>query len=128
MASSGTTVWLQPGTATEAAPGCGPCGPDGGPPPSSCAARQAPPCLSPALAGDPARLAQVLQALRSVADADGNLVDAHRFSALRLGADEVELTLAFPRSCGPSRLLADAAFHVLRHTLPDTDVYVLFAA
>jgi hypothetical protein len=127
MATAGTTVWLQPGAAAQPAAGCGACLPDGGAPSSACPARQTAPCLSPALAGDPARLAQVLQALRAVADADGNLVDAHRFSALRVGADEVELTLAFPRSCGPSRLLADAAFHVLRHTLPDTDVYVLFA-
>jgi hypothetical protein len=127
MVTAGTTVWLQPGAAVEAAAGCGPCQPDEQPHPGACAARRAPPCLSPALAGDPDRLAHVLQALRSVADADGNLVDAHRFSALRVGADEVELTLAFPRSCGPSRVLADAAFHVLRHSLPDTDVYVLFA-
>ena len=128
MATAGTTVWLQSGAAAEPAAGCGQCLPDGAAQPSACAARQTPPCLAPALSGDPARLAGVLQALRAVADGEGNLVDAHRFSALRVDTDEVELTLAFPRSCGPSRVLADAAFHVLRDTLPDTDVYVLFAA
>jgi len=128
MATAGTTVWLQPGTAAEPAAGCGQCLPDGAAPPKACAARQTAPCPTPALVGDPARLAHVMQTLRTVADAEGNLVDAHRFSALRVSAGEVELTLALPRSCGPSRVLADAAFHVLRQALPDTDVYVLFAA
>ena len=62
-----------------------------------------------------------------MADADGNLVDTQRFSALRVNADEVELHLTFPRSCGPTRLLADDAFQALPRALPDTDVYVQLA-
>jgi hypothetical protein len=113
-----TTVWLHPAEA-----GCGHCLP--GPEGAACGATRGVACEQPQLSGDPAVLSSVLQALRGVADAEGNLVDGRRFSALRVTADEVELTLAFPRACGPARLLAEDAFAVLRRTLPDTDIYVL---
>ena len=38
------------------------------------------------------------------------------------------LQLTFPRSCGPTRRLAEDAFQALRRALPDTDVYVQLAA
>ena len=41
--------------------------------------------------------------------------------------DEIELTLAFPRRCGASDVLADSAFQVLRDAWPDTDIYVMHA-
>lgn len=121
MAHSDTTVWLHPAQA-----GCGGCEPSGDS--TRCGSVDAPPCDAPALTGDPALIERVLGALRAVADADGNLVDAHRIGALRVRDGEVELTLAFPRGCGPARLLAEDAFHVLKQALPDTDVYVRHAA
>jgi hypothetical protein len=115
------TVWLQPADA-----GCGGCVPSAGG--RVCVGQYGQPCERPELSGDPARIERLLQALREVADGEGNLVDGHRFSALRLGADEAELVLAFPRGCGSHKLLAEAAFQVLRRELPDTDVYVLHAS
>ena len=120
MMASANTVWLRPAGA-----GCGRCEPDEAG--AGCSAAYGPPCASPDLAGDPALIARVLQALRGVADSDGNLVDAQRFSALRLRDGEAELTLTFARGCGPARLLAEEAFQCLRRELPDTDVYVTHA-
>ncbi|GAB4036230.1 MAG: hypothetical protein Fur0014_02600 [Rubrivivax sp.] len=111
------TVWLQSAPPS----GCGGCGPEAG----GCGgAPLGRPCDQPELEGDPALLARLLRALREVADAAGNLVDAHRFSALRLHDGEAELVLSFPRGCGSLKLLAEGAFQVLRRELPDTDVYV----
>lgn len=121
MAFADHTVWLQP-----AESGCGGCVPSVGG--SVCVSQYGQPCARPDLQGDPALIARVLTALRAVADAEGNLVDAHRFSALRLGDGEAELVLTFPRGCGGNRLLAEEAFQVLRRELPDTDVYVLHAS
>jgi hypothetical protein len=121
MAHSDTTVWLQPAQA-----GCGGCEPSDDS--SPCRGTASSICESPSLTGDPAVMARLLGALRAVGDADGNLVDARRISALRLQDGEAELTLAFPRGCGPARLLAEGAFHVLKLELPDTDVYVRHAA
>lgn len=116
------TVWLQPAGAD-----CGGCVPadTGG---SVCAAQYGQACEQPELRGDPVLVARLLQALRQVADAQGNLVDAHRFSALRLGAGEAELVLTLPRGCGTNKLMAEEAFQVLRRELPDTDVYVLHSS
>lgn len=125
MAHSEHPVWLQAVAAPGEAEGCGGCTPSAGLP--ACQALQGTRCEEPALAGDPSRLATVLLALRQVADAEGNLVDTRRFSALRVSPDEVELTLSFPRRCGPSQLLAEDTFQVLRRALPDTDVYVRHA-
>lgn len=116
------TVWLQPAhSGSSNCEGCVPAAGDTG----VCATQYGRPCERPELHGDPALISRVLQALRDVADAEGNLVDAHRFSALRLGAGEAELVLTLPRGCGANQLLAEAAFQVLRRELPDTDVYVL---
>lgn len=122
MAQTVHPVWLQ--SVAAPAEGCGGCTAEV----PACQALQAARCEQPALEGDPVRLGSVLQALRQVADADGNLVDSRRFSALRVAADEVELTLSFPRRCGPSQWLADDSFQVLRRVLPDTDVYVRHAS
>jgi hypothetical protein len=115
------TVWLQ-----AAGAGCGGCVPSTGG--SVCVTQYGQPCERPELRGDPARIVRVLQALRQVADADGNLVDRQRFSALRLDEGSAELVLAFPRGCGGNRQLAEEAFQVLRRELPDTDVFVLHSS
>lgn len=126
MAHLDTTIWLQPAQAgSTGASGCSHCVPSGVGP--VCVGSYGAPCEHPALSGEPAVLQRVLQALRRVADDDGNLVDGRRFSALRITADEAELTLAFPVGCGPARGLAEGAFQVLRGALPDTDVYVRHA-
>lgn len=121
MALADHTVWIQPAEA-----GCGGCVPTPGG--SVCVGQYGQACERPDLQGDPALIARLLQALRVVADAEGNLVDGRRFSALRLGAGEAELVLTFPRGCGGNRLLAEEAFQVLRRELPDTDVFVLHAS
>lgn len=116
-----STLWLQPESS-----GCGECQPsEAGP---VCGhghfgAR----CERPAFEGDPALIERLLQALRDVGNRSTNLVDAGQVRSLRLGDGEAELTLNFPRGCGPSRLFAESAFEVLRRELPDTDVYVLHA-
>jgi hypothetical protein len=121
MALLDHTVWMQPATA-----GCGGCVPTTGG--SVCVGQYGQACDMPELEGDPALLDRLLKALRAVADTEGNLVDAHRFSALRLHDGEAELVLTFPRGCGSRKLLAEEAFQVLRRELPDTDVYVLHVA
>lgn len=121
MAHLDTTVWLQPAQA-----GCGSCLPSTASGPV-CAGTSGLPCTQPRLEGPPDRIDQVLQQLRQVGDANGNLVDTQRYSALRITDDEVELTLAFPRRCGASDQLADRAFHTLRVAWPDTDIYVMHA-
>lgn len=121
MAHLDTTVWLQPAQA-----GCGHCLPNASSD-AVCAGTVGLPCARPRLDGPPERIDQVLQQLRQVADANGNLVDTQRYSALRVTDDEVELTLAFPRRCGASDQLADRAFHALRVAWPDTDIYVMHA-
>lgn len=115
------TVWLQPAEA-----GCGHClpSPAAGP---VCASAVGLPCPRPRLEGPADRIDRVLQQLRQVGDASGNLVDSQRYSALRVTGDEIELTLAFPRRCGASDVLADRAFHTLRVVWPDTDIYVMHA-
>jgi hypothetical protein len=121
------TVWLQAdaGAGASGHAGCGHCvSASAGP---VCVGAYGAPCDQPRVEGDTERVARALQALRAVADDEGNLVDTHRFSALRVDADEVELTLTFPKSCSPTRVLADDAFQVLRRALPDTDVYVRLA-
>jgi hypothetical protein len=120
MVTPAKTLWLQPDDG-----GCGHCVSTGDEP--ACAGPESLPCAQPRLEGEAVALTRALAALRQVADADGNLVDTQRFSALRVDADEVELHLTFPRHCGPTRLLAEDAFQALRRALPDTDVYVLLA-
>ena len=124
------TVWIQALTPESAHGAAVPTGCDhcvsaaAGP---VCVGSDGAPCAQPQVQGEPARVARVLQALRQVADHAGNLVDTQRFSALRIAGDEVELTLTFPKSCSPTRVLADGAFQALRRALPDTDVYVHLA-
>ncbi|MCB1997516.1 MAG: DUF59 domain-containing protein [Rhodoferax sp.] len=84
-------------------------------------------CDAPQLEGGRAELDAALAALRTVADAEGNLVDTQRFSRLRVADGEAELTLTFPRTCSPTRVLAEGAFQALRQALPDTDIYVHMA-
>ncbi|MDZ7814181.1 MAG: hypothetical protein U5L74_14235 [Ideonella sp.] len=43
--------------------------------------------------------------------------------ALHLGLDDAELILTVPPHCAGARL-SDAAFHALRATLPDRDIYI----
>lgn len=116
-----STLWLRPESS-----GCGECQPsDAGP---VCGhARFGARVDQPALVGDPALLAHLMQALRDVGSTAGNLVDAGQVRALRVADGEAELVLNFPRGCGPSRLFAESAFEVLRRELPDTDVFVLHA-
>jgi len=123
MAQRDATIWLQPTPAGSC--GCGRCVPSSAGP--VCVGAYGGPCDHPTLSGEPAVVQRVLQALRGVADDDGNLVDGQRYRALRITADEAELTLAFPAGCGPARGLAEAAFQALRGALPDTDVYVRHA-
>jgi hypothetical protein len=123
------TVWLQAADAADAGhaghAGCGQCVSAASGP--VCVGTYGAPCPEPLLRGDAPALARALQVLRAVADGEGNLVDTHRFSALRIEGGEAELTLTFARGCSPSRLLAEDAFQVLRRALPDTDVYVKLA-
>lgn len=121
MARETPTLWLTP-----TGDGCGECAPgDAGP---VCRhATLGAPCDRPAMHGDPALLARLMDALRDVGALGENLVDARRIRALRVDDGEAELTLTFPRGCGPARLLAESAFEVLRRELPDTDVYVMHA-
>ncbi|RVT52210.1 iron-sulfur cluster assembly protein [Rubrivivax albus] len=124
------TVWLQAeagdgpsGLSVQS--GCGHCvSASQGP---VCVGGYGAPCAQPRVEGQAERVERVLQALREVADDEGNLVDTQRFSALRIDDDEVELTLTFPRNCSPTRVLAEDAFQALRRALPDTDVYVRLA-
>lgn len=128
MSSGTNTVWMQPQAGAEAAQGhCTAC------PQCPSAAQhgnvpqaQARTCAEPRLEGDGTALARALAALRSAEDAEGNLVDTRRFSRLRIADGEAELTLTFPRTCTPTRVLAEEAFQALRQALPDTDVYVSF--
>jgi hypothetical protein len=120
MAELDGTVWLKP-----VAEGCGHCLPSAAG--KVCVGDYGQPCARPRLEGDPALLQRVLDALRDVSDAEGNLVDGQRVAALRIAGGEAELTLAFPAGCGQARWLAEDAFQVLRRVLPDTDVYVLHA-
>ena len=120
MAELDGTVWLKP-----VGEGCAHCLPSAGG--KVCVADYGQPCAQPRLQGDPALLQRVLDALRTVHDDQGNLVDGRRVAALRIADGEAELTLAFPAACGQARGLADDAFQVLRRVLPDTDVYVLHA-
>jgi metal-sulfur cluster biosynthetic enzyme len=104
--------------------------------PSACAA-----CVRPAarvvaapgevppvqLLGDQQAAARLLRALRSVHDPESglDLVDAGWVQALRVDADEAELTLQSRTSgCSVARVLAEDAFGVLRRELPDTDLYI----
>ena len=124
MIASDTTIWMHP-----AAGGCSFCAASAEGPACTAAADDGG-CGTPALTGEPALLARVLQALRSVtARPDGpNLVDAHRVRGLHIGDGEAELALVLGSGC-PSQLeVADAAFQVLRRVLPETDVYVSHAA
>jgi metal-sulfur cluster biosynthetic enzyme len=132
MACADTTIRIHPAEAGGAtpAPACGGCvGATGGPSGATCRTVYGQPCLAPALQGDTAVLAQALQALRQVVDLEsgGNLVDLHLVQSLHIQDGEADLRLTFPRSCGPSRLMAEEAFQVLRRLLPDTDVYVRLA-
>lgn len=79
------------------------------------------------LLGDPRAAARVLQALRAVRDPENgrDLVDAGWVHAMRVDADEAELTLQSRTvGCSVARGLAEDAFAVLRRELPDTDLYV----
>jgi metal-sulfur cluster biosynthetic enzyme len=127
MVETPTTVWLK----SEAlAPGaCTGCQPT----PTGAACRnslEGDPCSEPLFSGDPARLRAALAALSTVLDAEGgrSLVELQFLRSLHVDADEAVLTVSFPLRCGPSRQLADDAFHALRRQLPDTDVYVRHAA
>lgn len=122
MPAADHTLWLQPADA-----GCAQCPPGSADLGAPCGALRVTRCEQPLLEGEPALLERALQALRTVADDEGDLVQTQRFGALRAADGEVELRLAFARGCGPARLLAEAAFQALRHALPDTDVYVQHA-
>jgi metal-sulfur cluster biosynthetic enzyme len=130
MALADTTIRIHPAEAAAAPAPCGGCvGADSGAAGTTCRAVYGQPCLAPALRGDTRQLAQALQALRQVVDVEsgGNLVDLHLVQSLHIEDGEADLRLTFPRSCGPSRLMAEEAFQVLRRLLPDTDVYVRLA-
>lgn len=108
--------------------GCGGCAGDASAP--VCRADLGEACAAPALFGPVDLLRRALDSLRSVVDPERglNLVDGHLIAALRVDADEVELTVTFPPTCGIAQVLADDAFQSLRRALPDTDIYVRHAA
>lgn len=84
-------------------------------------------CSAPRLVGPPEQIAQVLQRLRGVRDAEAgdNIVDGGLIQALELRDGEAELTLVAGTSgCAIGNLIAEDAFLALRDALPDTDVYV----
>lgn len=85
-------------------------------------------CDDPLLEGEPRRVEHVLRALRRVAVAGDNLVDAHLIRRLRVAPDEAELVLSFAPASASERAAAEDAFQALRRTLPDTDVYIAHAA
>lgn len=122
MANADTLIRIHPVEGTASGATCGGCTDAG----TGCSAVDGLPCLAPQLQGDAALLASAMAALRAVVDVEsgGNLVDLHLVQALHIANGEADLLLTFPRSCGPSRLMAEAAFQVLRRLLPDTDVYV----
>lgn len=102
--------------------------------PSACAAcvrpvsQAAPGEMAPVqLLGNQQAAARLLRALRSVRDPESglDLVDAGWVQALRVEADEAELTLqSRTAGCSVARVLAEDAFGVLRRELPDTDLYI----
>lgn len=79
------------------------------------------------LLGDQGAAQRLLAALRGVRDPETglDLVDAGWVHALRVEADEAELTLQNRMAgCSVARVLAEDAFGVLRRELPDTDLYI----
>lgn len=89
------------------------------------AAKQPP--NDPVWTGDPVLLAQVVQALRRVREAQGGLdiVSSGRVRSLEITPDEAVLTMHLGGGhCGSAQVLAELAFDVLREQLPDTDLYL----
>ncbi|WP_396267200.1 hypothetical protein [Ideonella sp.] len=71
---------------------------------------------------------EVQRVLQSLATALGPLTTGLSSAlavvhALHLGPDDAELILTVPPHCAGARL-SDAAFHALRFTLPDRDIYI----
>jgi hypothetical protein len=85
----------------------------------------APVVPAPVLAGPAETLQRVLRGLRDVVDREGvNLVERHWIRSLRVQDGEADLTLTLSARSGEARELMERSFGVLRHLLPDTDVYV----
>lgn len=81
----------------------------------------------PVWVGEPALLDKVVQALRSVREAQGGLdiVSSGRVRSLEITPDEAVLTMHLGGGhCGSAQVLAELAFDVLREQLPDTDLYL----
>lgn len=89
------------------------------------AAVQAPAVPEPVLAGPAETLQRVLRGLQDVVDREGlNLVERHWIRSLRVQDGEADLTLTLTPHSREARDLMERSFGVLRHLLPDTDVYV----
>jgi hypothetical protein len=85
----------------------------------------APVVPEPVLAGPAETLQRVLRGLQGVVDREGvNLVERHWIRSLRVQDGEADLTLTLSPRSGEARELMERSFGVLRHLLPDTDVYV----
>ena len=81
----------------------------------------------PVWVGEPALLDKVVQALRSVREAQGgpDIVSSGRVRSLEITPDEAVLTMHLGGGhCGSAQVLAELAFDVLREQLPDTDLYL----
>ena len=81
----------------------------------------------PVWVGEPALLDKVVQALRSVREAQGGpgIVSSGRVRSLEITPDEAVLTMHLGGGhCGSAQVLAELAFDVLREQLPDTDLYL----
>lgn len=82
---------------------------------------------APRWIGEPARLDQVVQALRRVHEDQGgpDIVSSGRVRSLEITPDEAVLTMHLGGGhCGSAQVLAELAFDVLRAHLPDTDLYL----
>jgi hypothetical protein len=85
----------------------------------------APAVPEPELAGPADMLQRVLHGLESVVDHQGvNLVERRWIRSLRVADGEADLTLSLSPRGHEARELMERSFGVLRHLLPDTDVYV----
>lgn len=88
-----------------------------------------PPAQVPRLSGEPARVQQVLAALRSALDSPalGFSLPLERWlRELRLDSEHAEALLTVTPRLGTAP--AEAAFDTLRRLLPDTDIYIAPAA
>jgi hypothetical protein len=85
------------------------------------------PPVEPIWQGDPAVVARVVAALRTVRESAGgpDIISSGRVRALEIGPDEAVLTMHLGGGhCGSAQVLAELAFDVLRAQLPDTDLYL----